>query len=88
MISDVADTQSPATHATIPLSAAGQCEQDQGTVIYEKITGQIVRTARESVYQLDTSPGGLSEVSASHQVDINVPLKQIYSQRWMCGWVE
>ncbi|XP_045103923.1 uncharacterized protein LOC123499645 isoform X7 [Portunus trituberculatus] len=42
-----------------------QCEQDQGTIIYEKITGQTVRTARESAYQLDTSPGGLSEKCAS-----------------------
>nr|XP_045584142.1 uncharacterized protein LOC123746573 isoform X2 [Procambarus clarkii] len=38
-----------------------QCERDQGSIIYEKITGQTVRTARETLYQLDTTPGGLSE---------------------------
>lgn len=46
-----------------------QCERDQGTIIYEKITGQTVRTARESLYNLDTSPGGISEKCARQCMD-------------------
>ncbi|KAG7162250.1 putative PAN domain-containing protein 5 [Homarus americanus] len=47
----------------------GQCELDQGTIIYEKMTGLTVRTAREALYQLDDSPGGISEKCAKLCLD-------------------
>lgn len=40
----------------------GQCEKNRGTIILEKITGVVLRSAKEVDYEIETQTAGITKV--------------------------
>lgn len=44
------------------ITFVGQCEKDRGTVILEKISGTVLRSASETAYDTEPTIVGITEV--------------------------
>ncbi|CAL4087761.1 unnamed protein product [Meganyctiphanes norvegica] len=51
------------------MCTVSQCERDRGTIIYEKVTGVLLRSARETFYDLSSSARGITENCADRCMD-------------------